>query len=81
MTLQNERYTTEVYRRNKLPINWSTRAPKKYKRNALNTDLHRAFKISSNFEEEVNIIRQKYHKADYPKKFTESIINNLGKIL
>ena len=67
-------YHTNVYRRNKLPVNWNSKIPKKFKRNALNTDLHRAHKIASSFENELTVIRKKYKYADYPVKFTESVI-------
>ena len=39
---------TSVYRsENKLPVHWTSKIPKRYKRNTINTDLHRAEKIAS----------------------------------
>ena len=51
---------TSVYtKKNKLPVFWSSKIPKRYKRNAIKGELHRASKISSSFNVEVNRIRQK----------------------
>lgn len=70
---------TSVYRSDKkLPVHWSSKIPKKYKRNAINTDLHRAKKIASNFADELNKIRQKFKKANYPERFTESVIRQFA---
>ena len=66
---------TSVYRsEKKLPVHWSSKTPKKYKRNAINTDLHRAKKITSDFGEEVSKIREKFRRANYPPRFTDSVI-------
>ena len=72
----NGKFETEVYRKpNKLPAHWSTKTPKRYKRNAINGDLHRSKNISSNFDLEINKIKNKYEKADYPPRFISSVIN------
>ena len=55
--LLDRTYPTNVYRRNKLPVNWNSKIPQKFKRNALNIDLHRAHKIASSFENELTILR------------------------
>ena len=66
---------TSVYRSDKkLPVHWSSKIPKKYKRNAINTDLHRGKKIALNFDSELNVIRQKFKRAGYPIRFTDSVI-------
>lgn len=52
-----------------------SKIPKRYKRNAIIGDLNRSKRISSDFEKEKCEIRQKFQKACYPSKFTESIIN------
>ena len=65
---------TSVYRsENKLPVHWKSRIPKKYKRNAINTDIHRAAKISSNFQNEKTVIKDKFQKAGFPPRFVESV--------
>ena len=48
--------------------------PKRYKRNAIKGELHRAAKISSNFDTEISKIRMKYFNVGYPKRFIESVI-------
>jgi len=47
-------YKTMVNRKEtKLPIHWSSKIPKRYKRNSVLGDLHRAKRISSDFQTEV----------------------------
>ena len=76
ITINNGRVHTNIYRKcTKLPTHWSSRVPKRYKRNAITGDLHRSKRISSNLKEEVSLIRSKYQNAGYPKRFTESTIN------
>ena len=48
--------------------------PKKYKKNAIITDLHRAKKISSNFNNEVKRIKAKYKSARFLVNFTYSVV-------
>ena len=72
---ENGSYSTEVYRKEtKLPVNWSSKTPKRYKRNAINGDLYRSYRISSNFNKEIELIRKKFTHADYPIRFTNSVI-------
>ena len=67
--------TTGVYtKKNKLPVFWSSRVPKRYKRNAIKIELHRALKIASNFDTELVRIRNKFREAGYPKRFVEAVI-------
>ena len=74
--LQDHTLITEVYRKKgSLPNHWKSVEPKRYKRNTILCDLHRALKISSNFEKEVKIIKEKFIKAGYPGKFIDSVIN------
>ena len=73
----NSKFETEMHHKiAKLPPHWSSKTPKRYKRNAINGALHRAYRISSNFEKEVNIIRDKYTKAGYPLNFVNSVIKS-----
>ena len=39
-------------------------------------DLHRAKKISSNFKQEVDIIREKFSNVGYPPGFIKSVIDD-----
>ena len=48
---------TSVYRKEtKLPTHWSSKAPKRYKRNAINGELSRSMRISSDFNVEKEVI-------------------------
>ena len=49
------------------------------KRNAINGDLHRSKRISSNFDEEIPLIKEKFMKADYPLRFINSVVNEFQK--
>ena len=53
--------------------------PKRCKRNNINGDLHRVFKIDSDFDAEVSIITQKYLEAGYPVGFIKSVISGFKK--
>ena len=70
--------TTNVFRKPvKLPTFWNSQIPKRYVQNNIQGDLHRAFKIGSDFEAEVQaIITQKYLEVGYPIGFIKSVINN-----
>ena len=51
---ENGIYNTEIYRKEtKLPIHWSSKVPKRYKRSLIKGDLHRSKKIATDFEKEV----------------------------
>ena len=69
-------YKFNVYRKNtKPPSPWTSKTPKRYKRNTINGDLHRSKRISSNFDEEIPLIKKKFMKANYPLRFINSIVN------
>ena len=71
------KYTiTKVYRKeSKIPIHWSSKIPKRYKRNTITTDLHRAGNIASNMKEKIQIIQKRFIEADYPRLFVNSVTN------
>ena len=60
----------------KIPIHWSSAVPKNYKRNVILRDLHRAHKISSNFELEKQRIKKKYLSVNFPYNFFQSTFNS-----
>ena len=62
--------------KNKVPLSWSSKTPKRYKRNTIRGELHRASKISSNFDAELVRIRRKVRNAGYPHRFVESVIRD-----
>ena len=68
---------TSVHRKvTKVTPHWTSSIPKRYKRNAIYGDLSRAYRISSNFQCEINIIRQKFLKASYPLRYINSVIKD-----
>ena len=47
---EDNQIKTKVHRNErKLPVHWTSKIPKRYKRNAINTDLNRAARIASIF--------------------------------
>ena len=52
---------------------------KSYKGNAINGDLHRSKRISSNFDKEISLIKEKFMKADHPLRFMNSVVNEFQK--
>ena len=71
--------TTEVNRKEgKLPVHWTSRIPKRYKRNSITSDLNRALRISSCLKDEISKIRKKFLNADYPLRFINSVIKQFN---
>ena len=76
LTNINGTYKFNVYWKNtKLPLPWTSNTPNRYKRNTVNGDLHRSKRISSNFDEEMSLIKEKFLKADYPLRFINNAVN------
>ena len=65
---------------NNFPVFWSSKVPKRYKRNAINGDLHRASKIASDFESEIVRIKQKYKDVGFPVRFIEAVIRDFRRV-
>ena len=62
----NGSVTTKVFwKPAKFPSFWNSQVLKRYKRNNINGDLHRALKFASGFDAEVFIIRKKYLDDGY----------------
>ena len=55
-------------------MHWTSKIPKRYKRNAINADLDKAARIASTFTEEIPTIKQKFLSADYPPRIVNSVI-------
>ena len=73
----NDVITTEIKRNErKLPVHWSSKVSKRYKRNTIISDLNRATRITSFPADEIPKIKQKFLNADYPHRFINSVINN-----
>ena len=74
--------TTSVHRKtNKLPTHWSSKIPKRYKRNMINGDLYRSHRISMNFEAEKVKIKKKFRDAGFPTRFTDSVVKQFDEKL
>ena len=56
---------------NKLPTHWSSKIPKRNKRNMINGDLNRSYRISMDFQAEKEIITKKFLNADFPTRFIQ----------
>ena len=73
--LNNSIYDFKVYMKTtKQRTHWSSKTPKRYKRNMILGDLHRSNQISSNFSEEIKFISHIYEKAVYFKRFINRVI-------
>ena len=72
---------TQVFlKKSMYPVHWSSKVPFRYKRNAINGELHRAEKISSNFQLETARIKAKFLKAGFLYKVIENTINNFNNV-
>ena len=67
-----------ILQRNEITIPLDVCCTKHYKKNVIIGDLHRVKNLSSDFEQEVRIIRNKYIKAGYPFRFVNSVIDGFN---
>ena len=67
--------TSVAAKESEIPNHWSSAVPKKYKRNAILGDLHKAHKISSNSKLEKQCIKKKYFSINFPYNFNQSTFN------
>ena len=73
----NGKIEIKVYRKlNKLPVPWSSNIPKRYKRNVINGDLHRAKRIATDFDKEIVQIKEKFLAANFPPRFINDVCND-----
>ena len=80
LTSINGTYKFNVYWKNtKLPSPWTSKTPKRPNRNTINGDLHRSKRMSSNFDEEIPLMKEKFMKADYPLRFIDNFVNEFQK--
>ena len=81
MIKENNQIKTQVFvKKSMYPVHWSSKVPFRYKKNAINGELHRARKISSNFQLETARIKAKFSKAGFPHKVIENTINNFNNV-
>ena len=73
----NDVIATEVKRNEtKLPVHWSSKVPKRYKRNAIISDLSKATRITSFPADEIPKIKQKFLIVTMHIDLSNSVINN-----
>ena len=66
---ENNRIETQVLvKKSTYPVHWSSKVPFRYKKNAIDGELHRVKKIFSNFQSETTRIKAKFSKAGFPYK-------------
>ena len=58
-----------------MPAHWTSRVPKRYKRNTINGDLNRSYQIRMNFDHEKEKIREKYRFTGFPTRFANNVIH------
>ena len=67
--------TTEVnWKDGKLPVHWTYRILKRYRKNSIISDLNKALRISSSLKDEISKIRQKFLNTYYQLRFINSVI-------
>ena len=77
---EDNQIKTNVHRNErKLPVHWTSKIPKRYKRNAINADLNKAVRITSTFTEEIPTVKRKFLNADYSPTFVNSAIRQFNK--
>ena len=73
--------TSNVFQKfGKCPAFWNSQIPKWYKRNDINADLYRTFKIVSDFDAKVSFITKKDVDNGYPIEFIKSVVTSKRKI-
>ena len=76
----NGAYKFNICRKNtKLPSPWTFKTSKRYKLNTINGNLLRLKRISSNFDEEISLMKEKFRKTNYPLRFINSVVNEFQK--
>ena len=76
LELKDGKYVTSVNRNRKKPMHWTSKVPKKIKRNIITNDLHRTKKISTDFENEKKEVSKKFENSGYPRRFVQSVIRD-----
>ena len=60
----------------KLPTHWKSEVPTKWKRNCINGALHRAKRISTDFDKDIKTLETSFINTGYPKRFIPHTKNN-----
>ena len=76
-THQEKNFVTNVHQKSgKLQAHWKSAIPHKWKRNTILGALHRAKRIATNWQEEVQVVKQSFIRSGYPAKFVNEVIND-----
>ena len=76
---EDNQIKTKVHRNErKIPVHWTSKIPKRYKRKGIKADLNRAARMASTFAEEMPKIKQKFLSAHYPPGFVKSVIKQFN---
>ena len=76
---ENNGVKTQVFvKKSMYPVHWPSKVPFCNQKNAINGELHRAKKMSSNSQSE--IVRIKVEFISFPHKVIESTINNFNNV-
>ena len=80
LTNINGTYKFNVYlKKAKLSSRWTSKTPKRYKRNKINGDLHRSKRIPLYFDEETSLKKETFMKANYQLRFINNAANEFQK--
>ena len=78
---ENDGVKTQVFvKKCMYPVHWSSKVLFRYKKKTINGELHRAKKISSNFQSEIARIKAKFLNTGFPHKVIESTSNNFNNV-
>ena len=73
----DDKFNCRVYKKpGKLPTHWKSEIPTKWKRNCVTGALHRAKRISSNFDDDIKILETTFLNVGYPKHFISHTVNS-----
>ena len=77
-THQEGNFITKVHQKpGKLQVHWKSAIPHKWKRNTILSALHRAKRIATNSQEEVQAIKRPFGiRTGYPAKFVNEVMND-----
>ena len=76
---ENNIFSTEAYTRlTKSPVHWSSNILINYKQKTITSELHRAKKLTKNFEKKIRRIKKKLHAA-HPIRFISDTLFRFNK--
>ena len=58
-----------------MPMHWTAKVTKRYKRNTINDDLNRSYQTNMNFDHDKETIREKYRLTGFPTRLAGNAIH------